>query len=133
MRDAQRSRTLAVFIQADAQLRVPLAEGGAKFAGFEFFKLQGATLAGGREAAEQYRTAIYIGGSSAAELIATTLLTPLEAARIRLVSTRGYASGLIGAVGRMAREGGLREFYAGYAPILCKQIPYAIGQVRRHC
>ncbi|CEH19516.1 mitochondrial carrier [Ceraceosorus bombacis] len=105
-----------------------LIQGGAKFAGFEFFKLQGAKLAGSREAAEQYRTAIYVGGSSAAELIATTLLTPLEAARIRLVSTRGYASGLVGAVGRMAKEGGLREFYAGYAPILCKQIPYAIGQ-----
>lgn len=28
----------------------------------------------------------------------------------------------------MASEGGLREFYAGYAPILCKQVPYAIGQ-----
>lgn len=28
----------------------------------------------------------------------------------------------------MASEGGLREFYAGYAPILCKQIPYAVGQ-----
>ncbi|KAJ7927973.1 mitochondrial carrier domain-containing protein [Mycena leptocephala] len=29
---------------------------------------------------------------------------------------------------RMAREGGLRELYAGFVPILCKQIPYAIGQ-----
>lgn len=28
----------------------------------------------------------------------------------------------------MASEGGLREFYAGYTPMLCKQIPYAIGQ-----
>ncbi|PWN22143.1 mitochondrial carrier [Microstroma glucosiphilum] len=105
-----------------------LIQGGAKFAGFEYFKAKFATMAGSREAAEKYRMAIYIGGASAAEVIATTLLTPLEAARIRLVSTRGYANGLVGAVGRMAREGGLSEFYAGYAPILCKQVPYAIGQ-----
>lgn len=65
---------------------------------------------------------------SANRVIATTLLTPLEAARIRLVSERGYATGLVSAVSRMASEGGLREFYAGYAPILCKQVPYAIGQ-----
>ncbi len=50
---------------------------------------------------------IYITGSAAAEVIATTLLTPLEAARIRLVSQRGYAKGLVGAVTRLAREQGL--------------------------
>lgn len=66
--------------------------------------------------------AIYIAGASAAEVIATTLLTPLEAARIRLVSERGYAKGLVGAVTRMGKEGGLSQFYAGYAPILCKQV-----------
>lgn len=61
-------------------------------------------------------------------MIATTLLTPLEAARIRLVSQRGYARGLVGAVGRMWSEEGFRGFYAGYIPILMKQVPYAIGQ-----
>ncbi|CAO1638071.1 unnamed protein product [Parajaminaea phylloscopi] len=105
-----------------------LIQGGAKFAGFEYFKSRFARSAGSLETAQKYRMAIYIGGASAAELIASTLLTPLEAARIRLVSERGYAKGLVGAVTRMASEGGLREFYAGYAPILCKQIPYAIGQ-----
>ncbi len=45
-----------------------------------------------------------------------------------MVSERGYAKGLVSAITRMASEEGLRGFYAGYAPILCKQIPYAIGQ-----
>lgn len=85
-------------------------------------------MAGSREAAERNRTAIYIGGASAAELIASTLLTPLEAARIRLVSERGYAKGLVGAMTRMGAEGGLREFYAGYIPILFKQIPFTQAQ-----
>lgn len=52
----------------------------------------------------------------------------MEAARIRLVSQRGYAKGLVGAITRLASEGGIGAFYAGYIPILFKQIPYAIGQ-----
>lgn len=90
-----------------------MIQGGSKFCGFEYFKAKFAVLAGSREEAEKHRTAIYIGGASAAEFIATTLLTPLEAARIRLVSQRGYANGLAGAITRMAGEGGIREFYAG--------------------
>lgn len=70
-------------------------------------------MAGSREVAQNNRTLIYMGAASSAELIASTLLTPLEAARIRLVSSRSYANGLVGAVTRMAGEGGLREFYAG--------------------
>lgn len=105
-----------------------LIQGGTKFCGFEFFKAKFAIMAGSREEAEKHRTAIYIGGASAAELIASTLLTPLEAARIRLVSERGYAKGLVGAVTRMGREGGLREFYAGIVPIMFKQIPFTQAQ-----
>lgn len=105
-----------------------LIQGGAKFAGYEFFKKKGVDWAGSQEAAQQYRQVIYLGGASAAEVIATTLLTPLEAARIRLVSERGYAKGLVSAITRMGAEEGLAGFYAGYAPILCKQVPYAIGQ-----
>ncbi|SPO21048.1 related to MIR1 - Phosphate transporter of the mitochondrial carrier (MCF) family [Ustilago trichophora] len=105
-----------------------LIQGGAKFAGYEFFKKKGVDWAGSQEAASQYRQVIYLGGASAAEVIATTLLTPLEAARIRLVSERGYAKGLVSAITRMGAEEGIRGFYAGYAPILCKQVPYAIGQ-----
>jgi hypothetical protein len=51
---------------------------------------------------------------------ADILLTPLEATRIRLVSERGYATGLVSGFTRLAREGGVRELYAGFLPILCK-------------
>ncbi|KAF7314372.1 hypothetical protein MKEN_00909900 [Mycena kentingensis (nom. inval.)] len=104
-----------------------LAQGGAKFAGYEYWKSQMVRFAG-EENAVQYRTAIYLGSASIAEFFADILLTPLEATRIRLVSERGYATGLVSAFTRMAREGGLRELYAGFLPILCKQIPYAVGQ-----
>ncbi|KAJ7935732.1 mitochondrial carrier domain-containing protein, partial [Mycena leptocephala] len=105
-----------------------LAQGGAKFAGYEFWKKTFVQIAGDQDSAVKYRTAIYLGAASVAEFFADILLTPLEATRIRLVSERGYATGLVTGFTRMAREGGLRELYAGFVPILCKQIPYAIGQ-----
>jgi len=105
-----------------------LAQGGAKFAGYEFWKKTFVKFAGDQDSAVKYRTAIYLGAASVAEFFADILLTPLEATRIRLVSERGYATGLVTGFTRMAREGGIRELYAGFLPILCKQIPYAIGQ-----
>ncbi|KAH7096704.1 mitochondrial carrier [Auriculariales sp. MPI-PUGE-AT-0066] len=103
-------------------------QGGAKFAGYEYWKKSFVTLAGDQETAVKYRTAIYLGGASVAEFFADIMLTPLEATRIRLVSDRTYATGLVTGFARMAREGGLAELYAGFVPILFKQIPYAIGQ-----
>jgi solute carrier family 25 phosphate transporter 3 len=112
-----------------------LAQGGAKFAGYELWKKTFAQVAGDQETAIRYRTAIYLGAASVAEFFADILLTPLEATRIRLVSDRTYATGLVSGFTRIAREGGIRELYAGFLPILCKQIPYAIGQftVNEYC
>jgi len=105
-----------------------LAQGGAKFAGYEYWKKKFVEVAGSQEIAVEHRTAIYLGAASVAEFFADILLTPLEATRIRLVSQRGYATGLVTGFARLAREGGIREMYAGFLPIICKQIPYAIGQ-----
>jgi len=105
-----------------------LAQGGAKFAGYEYWKKTFVEVAGSQEAAVKNRTLIYLGSATVAEFFADVLLTPLEATRIRLVSERGFATGLVSGFMRIAKEGGLRELYAGFLPILCKQIPYAIGQ-----
>jgi len=105
-----------------------LAQGGAKFAGYEYWKKTFVEVAGTQEAAVKNRTLIYLGSAAVAEFFADILLTPLEATRIRLVSERGFATGLVSGFVRIAKEGGLRELYAGFLPILCKQIPYAIGQ-----
>jgi len=105
-----------------------LLQGGAKFAGYEYWKKVSVQIAGDQETAVKYRTAIYLGSASVAELLADIILTPIEGTRIRLVSERGYATGLASGITRLAREGGVRELYAGFLPIICKQIPYAIGQ-----
>jgi solute carrier family 25 phosphate transporter 3 len=56
----------------------------------------------------------------ALRFFADILLTPLEATRIRLVSQKGYATGLVSGFTRILREGGVRDLYAGFIPILFK-------------
>ncbi|CAD6585537.1 MAG: hypothetical protein TREMPRED_004170 [Tremellales sp. Tagirdzhanova-0007] len=105
-----------------------LFQGGAKFAGYEAAKKYLVELSGSREKAIENRTAIYLGGATIAEFFADILLTPLEATRIRLVSNPKYASGLVSGLTKIASTEGFSSLYAGFIPILCKQVPYAIGQ-----
>ncbi|KAI1390402.1 mitochondrial phosphate carrier protein [Hypoxylon trugodes] len=109
-----------------------LIQGGGKFAGYEFFKKKFIDLTGSQEKATQRRTAIYLGASATAEFFADIALCPLEATRIRLVSQRGFASGMVGGFMRLAREEGFKGFYSGFVPLLFKQVPYAVGQFSVH-
>jgi solute carrier family 25 phosphate transporter 3 len=95
-----------------------------KFAGYEFFKGKFINALGDYDTAVEHRTAIYLGSAAIAEFFADVLLCPLEATRIRLVSERGFASGLVTGFTRILREDGVyRGFYSGFIPILCKQVP----------
>ncbi|KAI1643246.1 mitochondrial phosphate carrier protein [Daldinia loculata] len=109
-----------------------LVQGGGKFAGYEFFKKKFIDMTGSQEKATKRRTAIYLGASATAEFFADIALCPLEATRIRLVSQRGFASGLTSGFMRLAREEGIRGFYSGFIPLLFKQVPYAVGQFSVH-
>jgi solute carrier family 25 phosphate transporter 3 len=80
------------------------------------------------ETAVANRGAIYLGASAIAEFFADIALCPLEATRIRLVSTPGYANGLAGGFARIAKEEGLKGFYSGFGPILFKQVPYTMAK-----
>ncbi|KAK3386927.1 mitochondrial carrier domain-containing protein [Podospora didyma] len=102
-------------------------QGSLKFGGYEFFKQQFITYAG-YENASNYRTGVYLASSAAAEFFADIALCPLEATRIRLVSEPTYANGLIGGFSKMFRQEGLGAFYAGFGPILFKQIPYTMSK-----
>ncbi|WWD15912.1 hypothetical protein CI109_100336 [Kwoniella shandongensis] len=105
-----------------------LFQGGAKFAGYEAAKKYLVELSGSQEKAVANRTAIYLGGAAIAEFFADILLTPLEATRIRLVSDPKYATGLVSGLTKIASTEGFASLYAGFIPILAKQVPYAIGQ-----
>ncbi|KAK5128786.1 hypothetical protein LTR85_000119 [Meristemomyces frigidus] len=100
-------------------------QGAFKFGGYEFFKQQSISLFG-YETAANNRTAVYLASSACAEFFADIALCPLEATRIRLVSEPTYASGLVSGMSKMASQEGLGAFYAGFGPILFKQVPYTM-------
>ncbi|KAK8087255.1 mitochondrial carrier protein [Apiospora phragmitis] len=102
-------------------------QGAFKFGGYEFFKQQSINAIG-YEAASNNRTLVYLASAGAAEFFADIALCPLEATRIRLVSEPTYANGLIGGFSKMLKNEGAGAFYAGFGPILFKQIPYTMSK-----
>ena len=102
-------------------------QGAFKFGGYEFFK-QMCINQLGYENASNYRTGVYLASAGAAEFFADIALCPLEATRIRLVSEPTYASGLVSGFGKMLKQEGIGAFYAGFGPILFKQIPYTMAK-----
>ncbi|GMM33529.1 Mir1 protein [Saccharomycopsis crataegensis] len=102
-------------------------QGAFKFGGYEVFKKAFVDVLG-YETACEYKNSIYIGSSAIAEFFADIALCPLEATRIRLVSQPTFANGLVGGFSRILKEEGAGSFYAGFTPILFKQIPYNIAK-----
>lgn len=102
-------------------------QGALKFGGYEFWKKQAIETLG-VETATNNRQAVYLGASGIAEFFADIALCPLEATRIRLVSQPTFASGLASGFLRILREEGVGAFYAGFGPILFKQVPYTMAK-----
>ncbi|KAF2086333.1 mitochondrial carrier [Saccharata proteae CBS 121410] len=102
-------------------------QGAFKFGGYEFFKQQ-AINTFGYETAANNRTAVYLASSACAEFFADIALCPLEATRIRLVSDPTFANGLVSGFQKIAKTEGAGAFYAGFGPILFKQVPYTMAK-----
>ena len=94
---------------------------------YEFWKKQAIDYFG-IDAARNNRQAVYLGASAIAEFFADIALCPLEATRIRLVSQPTFATGLSSGFLRILREEGPGAFYAGFGPILFKQVPYTMAK-----
>jgi solute carrier family 25 phosphate transporter 3 len=102
-------------------------QGWFKFGGVELFKIK-AVEALGDERAWDLKTPIYLGAAAAAEFIADIFLCPLEAVRIRSVSDPTFCDGLADGFMKMLKAEGVGGFYAGFVPILFKQIPYTMAK-----
>jgi len=102
-------------------------QGWFKFGGVEFFKIK-AVESLGEEKAWANKTGIYLGAAACAEFIADIFLCPLEAVRIRSVSDPEFCDGLADGFGKMLKADGIGGFYAGFLPILAKQIPYTMAK-----
>lgn len=102
-------------------------QGWFKFGGVEFFKIKAVETLG-EEKAWNNKTGIYLGAAAVAEFIADIFLCPLEAVRIRSVSDPEFCDGLADGFSKMLKADGIGGFYAGFVPILAKQVPYTMAK-----
>jgi len=102
-------------------------QGWFKFGGVEFFKIKAVDTLG-EEKAWANKTGIYLGAAAIAEFIADIFLCPLEAIRIRSVSDPEFCDGMADGFSKILKAEGLGGFYAGFVPILGKQVPYTMAK-----
>jgi len=102
-------------------------QGWFKFGGVEFFKIN-AVQTLGEEKAWANKTSIYLASAACAETIADVFLCPLEAVRIRAVSDPEFCDGLADGFSKILKAEGVGGFYAGFVPILAKQVPYTMAK-----
>jgi solute carrier family 25 phosphate transporter 3 len=104
-------------------------QGWFKFGGYEMLKVK-LTKSYGDQGAWDNRFMLGSVSAGCAEFVADVFLCPLEATRIRQVGDPEMAKlSLPGAAGQiMAQDGLIGGFYAGFVPILFKQIPYTISK-----
>lgn len=101
------------------------AQGLCKFGFYEVFKVFYTDIIG-EENAYLYRTWLYLSASASAEFIADIALSPMEAAKVKIQTTVGFANTLREAWPKIYREEGLNGFYKSLVPLWMRQIPYTM-------
>jgi solute carrier family 25 phosphate transporter 3 len=86
-----------------------ILQGACKFGFFELFKSTAVSKLGS-ETAQKYSYAVYVSSSLTAETIASIVLCPFEALRIRWVARPDYATSMMGGFSRMVSEEGLNGY-----------------------
>jgi len=104
-----------------------MIQGACKFGFYEHFKNKAVDLLG-LEAVKRHTLPVYLVAGGLAECIASFMLCPWEAVRIRMVSKPDFAPGMASAFRKMLAAEGLTGLYRGLPPILFKQVPYTMTQ-----
>lgn len=99
-------------------------QGSLKYSLFETFKAQLVA-----DASADWRLALLVLSAAMAETIASSALTPFEAARIRLVANSAYAESLPGALQRLLRDEGIAPVARSAPVLLSKMVPYTAAQL----
>ncbi|KAK9501153.1 hypothetical protein O3M35_002244 [Rhynocoris fuscipes] len=100
-------------------------QGAFKFGLYEYFKVLYHDIIG-EENAFLWRTSLYLAASASAEFFADIALSPMEAVKVKIQTSPGYANTLRQAVPKMMGEEGFNAFYKGLVPLWCRQIPYTM-------
>ncbi|XP_054272449.1 phosphate carrier protein, mitochondrial-like [Macrosteles quadrilineatus] len=101
------------------------AQGLCKFGFYEYFKILYSDMMG-EENAFLYRTGLYLAASASAEFFADIALSPMEAVKVKIQTTPGFANTLREAVPKMYKEEGVNAFYKSLVPLWMRQIPYTM-------
>ncbi|XP_036329697.1 phosphate carrier protein, mitochondrial-like [Rhagoletis pomonella] len=101
------------------------AQGSFKFGFYEFFKVYYSQILGD-ENAYLYRTYIYLSASASAEFFADIALAPMEAVKVKMQTTTGFANTMRQAIPKMRADEGITAFYKGLVPLWMRQIPYTM-------
>jgi len=98
-------------------------QGGGKYGFYEVFKC----LYGDKIFPNANKTAIFLGASASAELIADVALCPFEAIKVRMQTTLPpFANTLREGMGKVIKEEGYAGLYKGLYPLWGRQIPYTM-------
>lgn len=101
------------------------AQGLCKFGFYEYFKILYSNILG-EENAFLWRTSLYLAASASAEFFADIALSPMEAVKVKIQTTPGFANTLREAVPKMMKDEGVNAFYKSLVPLWMRQIPYTM-------
>lgn len=100
-------------------------QGLCKFGFYEVFKILYSNMIG-EENSYLYRTSLYLAASASAEFFADIALAPMEACKVRMQTSPGFANTLRVAAPKLMAAEGIAGFYKGLPPLWMRQIPYTM-------
>ncbi|BES99823.1 unnamed protein product [Nesidiocoris tenuis] len=101
------------------------AQGACKFGFYEYFKVMYSGIIG-EEASYVWRTSLYLAASASAEFIADVALSPMEAIKVKIQTTPGFANTMREAIPKMMKDEGMNAFFKSLVPLWMRQIPYTM-------
>lgn len=101
------------------------AQGLCKFGLYEYFKVLYSDILG-EENTYLWRTSLYLASSASAEFFADIALSPMEAVKVKIQTTAGFANTLREAVPKMYAQEGMNAFFKSLVPLWGRQIPYTM-------
>lgn len=116
----------AIFTGFGATLIGYSFQGAGKYGLYELFKYQYSNLIG-QEAADKYKTPLFLVASASAEFFADILLCPWEAVKVKTQTTiPPFATNVFSGFSRALATDGMSGLYRGLVPLWARQIPYTM-------
>jgi len=100
-------------------------QGLGKFGFYEVFKILYSNILG-EERSYTWRTSLYLAASASAEFFADIGLAPMEAVKVRMQTSPGFADTMRVGAPKLYQMEGISGFYKGLPPLWMRQIPYTM-------